>query len=95
MEMTEFAAMMASKYGITKPEPQEPAEVPAPADKPAIRKTKPNKAENSFMQDLMILKNSLAVRSPAVRDRLRQVNKYAWRDLRLLCRIPAGSIMPH
>ena len=85
MEMTEFAAMMASKYGITKPEaPPDQEEAQAPAEKPAIRKTKPNKAENAFMQDLMILKNSLAVRSPAVRDRLRQVNKYAWRDLRLL-----------
>ena len=82
MDMSEFAQLMAKKYGIRKPDP-EPVK-PAPAPVTRIEKTKPNKAENFFMMDLMILKNSLAVRMDAVRDRLEKVNRYGWRDLRLL-----------
>lgn len=80
MDMAEFAALMSKKYGIRKQE--EPAPAPAPVTR--IEKTKPNKAENFFMMDLMILKNSLAVRMDAVRDWLKKVNRYGWRDLRLL-----------
>ncbi len=83
MGMAAFAAMMEKKYGIRKPDPQLEPE-PEKPKAPAIVKTKPNKLENNFMLDLMILKNSLAVRSVAVRDRLKKVNKYGWRDLRLL-----------
>ena len=82
MDMTEFAQLMAKKYGIRKPDP-EPVK-PAPEPVARIEKTKPNKAENFFMMDLMILKNSLAVRMDAVKDRLKKVNRYGWRDLRLL-----------
>lgn len=85
MEMSEFAKLMEKKYGIRKPDPQPPAPEPEQKiSKPSIVKTKPNKEENSFMLDLMILKNSLAIRSMAVRDRLKKVNRYGWRDLRLL-----------
>lgn len=80
--MEKVVAMMEKKYGIRRPETPVPEPVPAAA--PEILKTKPNKAENNFMLDLMILKNSLAVRSEAVRDRLQRVNPHAWRDLRLL-----------
>jgi hypothetical protein len=82
MGMTEFAEMMAKKYGIRKPETA-PAASP-PEQHPEIAKSKPNKAENFFMMDLMILKNSLAVRMGSVKDRLKKVNRYGWRDLRLL-----------
>lgn len=81
MEMSEFARMMANKYGIRKPDPEPEGE---PVKQEKVERTKPNKHENFFAMDLMILKNSLAVRSEAVRDRLKKVNKYAWRDLRLL-----------
>ena len=47
-------------------------------------KTAPNKFENQFMMDLMILRNALAVRAAKVRGRLEMVNPDAWRDLRLL-----------
>ena len=67
----------------------EKAEAQDAAD--GIRKTKPNKYENMFMIDLMILRNTLGVRREKVRARLTQVNPYAWRDLQLLyslvCRI--------
>ena len=80
-QMETFAAMMANKYGIRKPE----TPAPAPEPKVEITRTKPNRAENFFMMDLMILKNSLAIRMDAVRDRLSKANKNAWRDLKLLC----------
>ena len=43
----------------------------------------PNRQENALMLGLMMLRNSLAHNSEAVRDRL-GVYPYAWRDLRLL-----------
>ena len=56
-----------------------------------MRKRKPNKFENAFMIDMMILRNSLAVRREAVRERLSEVNPHAWRDLQLMyslvCRV--------
>lgn len=59
--------------------------------KARIARTKPNKYENAFMLDMMILRNSLSKRRESVRDRLKQVNPHAWRDLQLLfslvCRI--------
>lgn len=58
----------------------------APARKPLpeAERTKPNKTENQFMMDLMVLRNTLARRAPEVRERLEKVNSHAWRDLRLL-----------
>lgn len=53
----------------------------APAE---IERTKPNKWENFFMTDLMILRNSLTVKAPHCRERLEKVNRHGWRDLRLL-----------
>ena len=83
-KMESFAAMMAKKYGIRKAEAPAPEPERPPEDVPVVERTKPNKAENFFMMDLMILKNSLAVRGSAVEDRLKRVNKYAKRDLALL-----------
>ena len=51
---------------------------------PEAERKKPNKNENQFMTDLIILKNSLAKRGESVRERLLKVNPNAWRDLRLL-----------
>lgn len=63
----------------------------SPAAKAGPEKKKPNKNENAFMMDMMILRNSLAKRREAVKDRLKQVNPNAWRDLQLMyslvCRI--------
>ena len=57
----------------------------------ASEKTRPNKAENNLMIDLMILRNALATRMDSVKDRIKKVNPYGWRDLRLVyamvCRI--------
>lgn len=83
-KMASFAEMMARRYGIRPQTAVVPVQEIAETPEKPIAKTKPNKAENFFMMDLMILKNSLAVRSSAVKDRLKKVNKYAWRDLRLL-----------
>ena len=54
-------------------------------------RTKPSRLENEFMMNLMILRNSLAVCSPACRERARRAGKWVWRDIRLMltlvCRI--------
>ena len=77
----------ARKMGHTRPA----APAGPPAAKAEPEKKKPNKNENAFMMDMMILRNSLAKRREAVRERLTQVNPYAWRDLQLMyslvCRI--------
>lgn len=57
----------------------------------AMEKTRPNKAENNLMIDLMILRNALSTRMESVKDRIKRMNPYGWRDLRLVyalvCRI--------
>lgn len=73
---------MAAKLGHRRQDPE--PDPPARPTVPAHWKTNPNKYENQFMLDLMILKNSLAVRAAKVRGRLEMVNPNAWRDLRLL-----------
>lgn len=50
-------------------------------------KTKPNKHENEFMKNLMILRNSLKVNAPACRERARAAGRFVWRDIRLLDRL--------
>ena len=49
-----------------------------------IPKTNPNRRENEFMMNLMILRNSLATNAPACRERARAAGKWVWRDIRLL-----------
>lgn len=46
--------------------------------------SKPNRRENEFMLNLMVLRNSLAQYAPACRDRARKAGKWIWRDIRLL-----------
>lgn len=46
-------------------------------------RTMPNRRENAFMLDLMMLRNSLAQNSEAVRGRM-SCYPYAWRDIRLM-----------
>lgn len=63
---------------------------PAP-EIPEDRKTKPNKRENEFMLNLMVLRNTLMRNAPACRERARLAGKWIWRDIRLatvlICRI--------
>ena len=47
-------------------------------------KTKPNKRENEFMLNLMILRNTLRMNAPSCRDRARLAGKWIWRDIRLM-----------
>ena len=46
-------------------------------------KKTPNREENAIMLDLMMLRNSIASHSEAVRERLKAY-PYGWRDMRLL-----------
>ena len=72
----------------------EPRKGPAGQETPEIPerlKTKPNKRENEFMLNLMILRNTLIRNAPACRERARLAGKWIWRDIRLatvlICRI--------
>ena len=72
----------------------EPRKGPAGQETPEIPerlKTKPNKQENEFMLNLMILRNTLIRNAPACRERARLAGKWIWRDIRLatvlICRI--------
>ena len=47
-------------------------------------KTKPNRRENEFMLNLMILRNTLRVNAPACRERARRAGRWVWRDMMLL-----------
>ena len=51
---------------------------------PERLKTKPNKRENEFMLNLMILRNTVRQNAPACRERARLAGKWVWRDIRLL-----------
>ncbi len=48
------------------------------------KKTKPNRRENEFMLNLMVLRNTLRVNAPACRERARTAGKWVWRDMRLM-----------
>lgn len=72
----------------------EPRKGPAGQETPEIPerlKTKPNKRENEFMLNLMVLRNTLMRNAPACRERARLAGKWIWRDIRLatvlICRI--------
>lgn len=47
-------------------------------------RTKPNKLENEFMMNLMIVRNTLKKNAPACRERARRAGKWVWRDIRLM-----------
>lgn len=73
---------MATRMGHRRQDPQLGTAVDRSV--PAHWKTNPNKYENHFMMDLLLLRNALMVRAEKVVDRLGMVNPHAWRDLRLL-----------
>ena len=59
-------------------------EAAASAGARAPEKTKPNRRENEFMLNLMILRNTLRTNAPSCRDRARRAGKWIWRDIRLM-----------
>ena len=90
--MTEDARMMqkaleiqrelAKKYGSSAEGAGGRADPPARAPEP--EKTKPNRLENEFMMNLMVLRNSLHHNGTACRERARRAGKWVWRDIRLM-----------
>ena len=50
---------------------------------PEHMKSKPNKRENEFMLNLMVLRNTLLRNGPACRERAKLAGKWIWRDIRL------------
>lgn len=53
----------------------------------APEKRNPNRKENEFMLNLMILRNALFAHAPAIRERARQAGRFTWRDIRLMARL--------
>lgn len=51
---------------------------------PARLRTNPNRRENEFMMNLMVLRNTLSKNAPACRERARMAGKWVWRDIRLM-----------
>ena len=78
------AAARAPQAGERERAKKEPE---APPVIPEHLKKKPNKRENEFMLNLMILRNTLRVNAPACRERAKQAGKWTWRDIRLMLRL--------
>ncbi len=53
-------------------------------EKKNCEKTKPNKRENEFMMNLMVLRNSLKRYAPACKDRAKRSGKWTWRNIRIM-----------
>ena len=62
--------------GPAEPDPEE-------TEIPEHMKSKPNKRENEFMLNLMVLRNTLLRNGPACRERAKLAGKWIWRDIRL------------
>ena len=74
-----------SSAGARAPEAQAAANGKAAEPEiPESRKTKPNRRENEFMLNMMVLRNTLHQNAPACRERARLAGKWIWRDIRLL-----------
>lgn len=54
-----------------------------------VERTKPDRRENEFMLNLMILRNTLVRNAPACRERARRAGKWIWRDIRLMLSLVA------
>ena len=73
------AAARAPEGAETRPAESEPEETEIPEH----LKSKPNKRENEFMLNLMVLRNTLLRNGPACRERAKLAGKWIWRDIRL------------
>lgn len=73
----------AEKYHIQIPVVSAEPE-PDPVQPGQPEKTNPNRKENEFMMNLMILRNSLMVNSQACKDRAKRAGKWTWRNIRIL-----------
>lgn len=49
-----------------------------------VIRTKPNRTENEFMLNLMILRNALVRMGPAMQERARRAGGNCWRDIRMM-----------
>lgn len=65
----------------TAAKPKSPEAAPKP------ERTKPNRKENEFMLNMMILRNALYAHGPEIRERARRAGRTTWRDIRLMTRL--------
>lgn len=82
-KLKRFDAIMREKFGAAWAE--KPIEQRSPKeDPPQEKRTPPNKAENTFMLHLLVMRNSLKRDLADCESRLRQASPTAWRDARLM-----------
>ncbi len=74
--------------GARAPETAAAARVENPdTEIPEDLRTKPNRRENEFMLNLMVLRNTMHKNAPELRERARLAGKWVWRDIRILTRL--------
>jgi hypothetical protein len=73
------AAARCATHGGLSDRPLEPLR-PEAADR-EIAKTKPDRRENEFMLNLMILRNTLRKNAPSVEDRAKRAGAGVWEDI--------------
>lgn len=72
-----------ARSSATARAPEAEAPEPEETEIPESLKNKPNKRENEFMLNLMVLRNTLLRNGPACRERAKLAGKWIWRDIRL------------
>lgn len=78
-----FAPQGRGPAGQVEPKPEGRGPAEEEAEIPESLKSKPNKRENEFMLNLMVLRNTLLRNGPACRERAKLAGKWIWRDIRL------------
>lgn len=68
-------AFQAQEFGTAAPAAAAPARAPEP------ERTKPNRRENEFMMNLMVLRNTLRTNAPACRERAQRAGAGIWEDI--------------
>ena len=73
---TKVLEFQAKEFGTAAP-----AATAAPARAPETERTKPNRRENEFMMNLMVLRNTLRTNAPACRERAGRAGPGIWEDI--------------
>lgn len=88
-KLKRFDEQMRQRFGVrwAEPAPVAPEDRGEKQPESQPEKEKPNRRENEFMLNLMILRNTLFTNGPAMKERARKAGKTVWRDLRLMTRL--------
>jgi hypothetical protein len=87
-KMRRFNQVMREKFGVkwdlpARTETEEDGALPKGSGD-GLKQTMPNRKENEFMMNLMILRNALKVHGPAMEARAKRAGPTVWRDIRMM-----------